>query len=156
MAFTDPSRYVPAALDESPALELFWAAREGNLSNLSRALDAGADVNSQLVPHEFPACGESHRLHGGWPYSTLEEHRTGDTPLHIAARLGLESVVKELLRWSASAHIVNEAGETPLECASTRAVKAVIVASDPSSRVGRYFLLAIRTLTLSLPNPKSP
>jgi len=139
MAFTDPSRYVPTALDDEPTLELMWAANEGNLANLRAALEAGADVNVKLIPHEFPADGESHRLHGQWPYSTLGEHCAGDTPLHIAARLGLESLVQELLRWKASAHIANEIGETPLETASTRGCKAAILESQPTSSAGRSF-----------------
>lgn len=44
-----------------------------------------------------------------------DEH--GNTPLHLAARMGYPELSKELLEWGADASTVNGDGQLPLEVA---------------------------------------
>ena len=72
MSHLDPQRYIPESLEADPQQVLFWAAHEGDVIQAQKALNAGAGLDTKLLPYEFPSEGELHHLHRGWPYSRLD------------------------------------------------------------------------------------
>ncbi len=53
----------------------------------------------------------------------------GNTPLHLAAMKGFPDVARELLRWGADPHVVNNDGKVPLEISLCYALSEVKINS---------------------------
>lgn len=64
-----------------------------------------------------------------------DEH--GNTPLHLAARMGYPELAKDLLEWGADANTVNGDGQLPLEVAIMRGLET------GNSRVGEFARVAV-------------
>lgn len=74
-----------------PSISLYRAIHSRDLDQVKRHIYWGTDVN-QVDPQ-------------------------GETPLHVAARLGLLIIARELLANGANPNVENQAGDTPLEVA---------------------------------------
>ena len=129
------------SLERSP---LWWAARDGRLSDVRTLLDSHPDVNAQDVDGETA-------LHcaARWGHTLVAEilldqganpdaqNVYGITPLHLAVRGARHDVVAALLSDGADASIRDEFGCTPLHDAASRgderSVKLLLAAgSDPN------------------------
>eukprot|EP00658_Telonema_sp_P-2_P006263 TRINITY_DN12396_c0_g1_i2.p1 TRINITY_DN12396_c0_g1~~TRINITY_DN12396_c0_g1_i2.p1 ORF type:complete len:421 (+),score=54.42 TRINITY_DN12396_c0_g1_i2:186-1448(+) len=134
MPLMDPARYAPDPLQAHPQLELFWAAHEDNHLLAERALQGGATLHSELDPCAFPAQGELHRLHDGWPYSRMDGACHGDTPLHVAVRASALRVIELFLQWGASSLATNQHGESVLDVVPTHSVRGILLAHEAALR----------------------
>jgi ankyrin repeat protein len=108
--------------------ELFEAAQENNLTEVSRLLRAGADVNAKNGAHCDDTALHKASMNGYLPVvNELLDHgadtealaRDGETPLHFACWGGHEAVGNELLSRGANIDAMDDSGDTPLHLAST-------------------------------------
>jgi len=113
--------------------ELWWAAGDGDVDALTRALTDGADVNAADIDGETPL----HAAARGGHASAIARLAAagvdvnaralyGTTPLHVAARMGHAAAVEALLAAGADANVADDFGVTPLEGAGVHGYRAVV------------------------------
>ncbi|KAK3281038.1 hypothetical protein CYMTET_11150 [Cymbomonas tetramitiformis] len=88
---------------------VYLAVKEGRLELLEVLLGAGADRNSADTPAEGYECGVGS--------AAQEERKCGWTPLHLAARRGCRSSVRELIAFGAELSSQTPEGKTALDVA---------------------------------------
>lgn len=118
------SLLIPFALSANPLID---AAEAGNEREVTRLLNAGADVNAQNDEGDsalHTAVWEGHvsivqlLLKQGALINAQNEN--GETPLHWAAEKGLFDIVSLLLEQRASVNAKDKDGQTPLHYAAEK------------------------------------
>jgi peptidoglycan/LPS O-acetylase OafA/YrhL len=106
---------------QTAALNIWGAARAGNLEALQRLIDEGAEVTGRdplgVSPLEWAAMGDHVRA-----IELLAEHgadvnarnQQGSTPLHAAAFVGRTEATRKLIELGAQPEVRNNRGDTPL------------------------------------------
>ena len=97
----------------------------GNLSELKRLVESGADVNALTKDADLPL--SSAAFHGRLEHVRFllqkgavatERNRDGGTPLHVAALMGRFEIAKLLLSKGAKASVRNKKGESSIDTVS--------------------------------------
>lgn len=120
--------------DEKGMTQLLWMANEGNLSEVKRLIDMGADVN-------WTDFDGSNALH--WAVvsnsgaeiidylisckcSVAKEDVAGQTPLHVGAQVGNADACEILVKQNADINKKNSFGLTPLHWASSLGEERIV------------------------------
>eukprot|EP01106_Pelomyxa_sp_JSP_P004574 TRINITY_DN17184_c0_g1_i1.p1 TRINITY_DN17184_c0_g1~~TRINITY_DN17184_c0_g1_i1.p1 ORF type:complete len:172 (-),score=28.26 TRINITY_DN17184_c0_g1_i1:60-575(-) len=94
---------------------IHMAAYQGNTAVVGILLEYHANPNLQIKDRDSV-------VPSGLPYC-----KQGDTALHIAARRGYIDIVKLLLSHHGDTRIKNQNNETPADCASKPAIRALFM-----------------------------
>lgn len=106
-------------------MALEQAAAKGNVSEMRKLLDGGADVNEKEPFSGYtPLHWATDNGHSDAVALLLErgasvnvQNESGDTPLHVAALFGHKSIIQILVDAGANLKVKNENNQTPKELA---------------------------------------
>jgi len=124
-------------------VELFVAARNGDLIKVKTALEKGANPNAKDDNGWTPLYRAAHKGHVDVVRVLLErganpnaKNNIGGTPLHIAAYFGHVEIVKLMLERGADPLIADSRGRIPLDYAKDSAIRSLLESALRNSYSG--------------------